>query len=965
VTFGSVPAPDVLRQLERILVHPLLQKSHRLSDFLRYAVEKTLAGEADQLKELVIGAEVFGRGAGFDPQIDNVVRVNANRLRSKLAEYYQHSGAADPILISLPRGGYEPHFSWAQRNQPPITQFQGPANVDRPNPAVGRRLELERLRAAFATACGGTGILATVSGDAGMGKTTTVEQFLSEFDALKGTVWIARGRCSERLAKTDAFVGVLDCLDDLVRNAPESEVPFTVLGLLRTVSPTWLAQLRPGQDRSDPILGKGDVISHERMRREFVNFLEAIAAIRPVILFLDDLHWADPSTCDLLTYLASRMTALRLLIIATYRPGEVLKDPLPFSTLLAMRRRGSPTDLKLPLLTESDIEEYLKIRFPQNSFPAEFKTVIQERTEGNPLFMTDLLDYLVESKVLTETNGAWSLVPDIGAVRGTIPFGARSVIRLKIEQLGEADRSILQCAAVQGVDFDSVVVSRALAIDPAGIEERLQVLESIHRFVHLVEERAFPEGTLSARYRFLHVFYQNTLYTDLTPTKRIRLCLEVANSLAGLAVADPGGLASELAFLFEAGRDYDNASRYFQQAATQAAKVFAYAEATVLCESGLKCLMRLPESTERDARELTLSLTAGMAMMATLGYAAPQVEAVHRRSRQLCLNLNQERRLVQVLWALHTCHINAGELDSALEIAMEMRELAGRLDNPAATIESLHALGTSLAFLGKLVEAREALEGIFQLCPVEKFVPRHSVYLLDPCVTSLSMLARVLALLGHADEAIEKAFLSVSVANRILHPPTLAYATFWVGWIRHQRGEHAEACVHLECAMTLSNENGLPLIREWGRIVRGSALTHLNRVEEGVAEMQSSLEAQTAMRCRLERSYCLTLLAEGLVIANRNDEALSLCDQAQAIALETQALGYQPEVHRVRALAFLGIGRQPGAAEQELEAAIDLAQRTHSRLLELRAATAYFRLRHDTEPHETQLSVTLPKSGER
>ncbi|MGI8745389.1 MAG: ATP-binding protein [Bryobacteraceae bacterium] len=949
MTFGSVPPPDVLQQIERILVHPLFQKSHRLSDFLRYAVEKTLAGEAGQLKEFVIGAEVFERGAGFDPQMDNVVRVNANRLRSKLAEYYQHSGAADPILISIPRGGYVPYFSWAQPNDSPITRFQGPANADRTNPAVGRRLELERLRGAFATASGGTGILATVSGDAGIGKTTTVEQFLSEFDAIQGTVWIARGRCSERLAKMDAFVAVLDCLDDLVHNAPSE-----VWGLLRTVGPTWLAQLRPGQDRLDPILGKGDVISHERMRREFVNFLEALAAIRPAIVFLDDIHWADPSTCDLLAYLGSRMSGLRLLIVAAYRPGEALKDSQAFfSTLLAMRRRGSSTDLALPLLTKSDIEEYLTIRFPLNSFSAEFKAVIQERTEGNPLFMTDLLDYLVEGKVLTATNGTWSLVPDIGAVRGTTPFGARSVIRLKIEQLGEADRSILQCAAVQGVEFDSAVVSRALAIDPANLEERLQVLESVHRFVHLIDERAFPEGTLSARYQFLHVFYQNTLYADLTPTKRTRLCLGVANSLASLAAADTGGLASELAFLFEAGRDDDNASRYFQQAATQAAKVFAYTEAAVLCESGLKCLMRLPESTGRDARELTLSLIAGMAMMAALGYAAPQVEAVHRRSRQLCLSLNQERRLVQVLWALHTCHINAGELDSALEIAMEMRELASRLDSPAATIESLHALGTSLAFLGQLVEAREALEGIFKICPVEQFVPRHSVYLLDPCVTSLSMLARLLALLGHVDEAIEKAYLSVGVANRILHPPTLAYATFWVGWIRHQRGEHAEACVHLEAAMTLSDEHGLPLIREWGRVVRGSALTHLNRVEEGVAEMQSSLEAQTAMHCRLERPYCLTLLAEGLMIANRNHEALSLCDQAHAIALETQALGYEPEAHRVRALALLAIGREPAAAEQELEAALDLAQRTQSRLLELRAATTYFQLRRDAEARET------------
>src|SRR5689334_470392 len=171
----STKAPVlVLQQLERILGSALFQKSQRLSTFLRYVVERTLSSDAENLKEFVIGREVFKRGDSFDPQIDNVVRVTANRLRSKLAEYYQGSGYSDPIVIDLPRGGYVPTFS------PPRPVQQVTPFLPIFKASVGRQHELDRMRTAFASASGGTGLMMTVSGDAGMGKTTIVEDFLSE-----------------------------------------------------------------------------------------------------------------------------------------------------------------------------------------------------------------------------------------------------------------------------------------------------------------------------------------------------------------------------------------------------------------------------------------------------------------------------------------------------------------------------------------------------------------------------------------------------------------------------------------------------------------------------------------------------------------------------------------------------------------------------------------------------------------
>ena len=490
------------------------------------------------------------------------------------------------------------------------------------------------------------------------------------------------------------------------------------------------------------------------------------------------------------------------------------------------------------------------------------------------------------------------------------------------------------------------MISRVLSLDPEAVEDRLQALERIHRFVNPLEEREYPDRTFSIRYRFIHVFYQDALYADMVPTRRAAHSLAIARSLIGLTGETARSMAAEVAQLFEFGRDNESASQYFLLAARRASGIFAYPESAMLCERGLRALRSLPESWERDTRELGLSLTLGMAQMIACGYAAPEVENTHRRSRELCLRINHKPRLLRVLWGLHTCHVNAGELVPALELSREMRQVADELANPAAIAVSLHALGTTLAFMGNLVEAREALEKIFIVSPIGKLEFRSFLYVLDPCLTSLCMLARLLDLMGFLDEAVEKADIAVNLANQTGHPPSLAYATFWVGWIRHSRGEHAGARRSLEAAMALNRTHGLPQILEWGRVFRGSSLTHLGKVAEGIAEMRRSLDNQMGMRCLLERTYCLTLLAEALLLVNDYDEALALCGDALRIAQETQGRSFEAETHRVRGEVLLALNDSARSSpEIEFQTALQTARQTQCRSLELRAAMSHYRLK--------------------
>lgn len=940
---------DVLQQLERILAHPLFQTSQRLSAFLRYTVENALAGRTDQLKEYVIGVEVLGRDASYSPQEDPAVRIMAGRLRGRLAEYYQGTGRSDTVLIELPRGGYVPRS--VRREQPggsqttAVTQQRQPcASPDRRD-SVGREEELSRLRAAFTQVSAGAGMMLALSGDAGMGKTTLAEDFLAGIEAHKSAAWVGRGRCSERLAETDAFVPILESLDRLLHGESGDQVAH----VMKTTAPTWYLQVAPLMGESIEVLAKeARTASGERMRREFAAFFEELSRTRPVVLFLDDMHWADASTCDLLVHLGVRMSNIRILILTTYRPAVILARKHPFLPLkLDLERRGFCQDMPLSFLSLRDVEQYVITRFAANLLPPEFTHVVHERTEGNPLFMTDMVRYLRDRRILLEQSGRWLLTQPVSELRKVIPVGIRSMIRLKIDQFTKEDRRILLCAAVQGVEFDSAVVAQALSQDPADVEERLQELETVHNFVRALGEREFSNRSFSVRYRFVHVFYQNALYASLMPSRRAVQSLAIARALVSLNGDASRTIAADLALLFESGRDYASASQYFLHAARNAARVFAYPEAAILCERGMRALASLPESRERDAQELVFSLTLGMSRMSTHGYAAPEVERIHERSRELCLKLNENRRLLSVLWGLHTCHSNRGDLARALDVAREMCQVAEASADPFAMVESLHALGTTLAFMGRLAEAREALERIFAAYPVSQHLFHGSLYVLDPCVTSLSMLARLLAFLGYLDQAIEKAGASVELANRLAHSPSLAYATFWVGWVHHTRGECAEACRHLESSMDLSRKHGLPLFLEWGRIVRGSALARMGGAAEGISDIRKSIDRQEAMGSKLDRSYCLTVLAEALGAEGACEEALALCDEALEFGRRTQGRCYEPETHRVRGETLLCFGEDARLpeVEAEFECALEQSRQRKCRLLELRAAISYLRLR--------------------
>jgi len=330
---------------------------------------------------------------------------------------------------------------------------------------VGREDELAALNHEFERAHRGKARLVVISGEAGVGKTTLVDAFVSELEERGQPVRVGRGRCSERLAGSEAYLPVLEALESLQRH----EQLGSLTRLIRALAPSWYAQLMPPTDNDSSaarLAAETAGGSQERLKREIAALFEEAGRLQPIVLWFDDVHWADPSTTDLLGYLARRLDNTRLLVIATARPSELRQARHPFLALtLDLLAHGFCREIAPSYLSEAAIGRYLALQFPEHAFPPGFAGVIHDRTEGNALFMADVLRDMRRRQVIQQQDGRWTIASDLRAIARELPESIRSLIQRKMDALEDSDRRLLAAASVQGMDFDSAIVAAAVQSD--------------------------------------------------------------------------------------------------------------------------------------------------------------------------------------------------------------------------------------------------------------------------------------------------------------------------------------------------------------------------------------------------------------------------------------------------------------------------------------------------------------------
>jgi predicted ATPase len=788
---------------------------------------------------------------------------------------------------------------------------------------VGRDAQRARLQRAYARVKQGTGTIVAVTGEPGIGKTSLIEDFVRALAANGERPVIARGRCSESLAGAEAYLPILDAIEALLRGTDGPAFDALVM----TVAPTWYAQIAtPAGDASHP------TPSQERMKRELVALFHALAVAEPLVLVIDDLHWADVSTIDALNYLAGRFDGTRVLVLIGYRPSDMSLTNHPFIAIRSeLQAHGVFDEMPLAFLQPRDIERYLALEYPGRAFPRGFAAMIHAKTEGNPLFMADLTRWIVARGVDREPSD--------------LPESVRGMIARKIEQVPEADRRLLLAAAVQGDEFDSTVVAEALQLDPAAVEERLAHLERVHLFVARAGEQAFPSGVLTLRYRFVHVLYQNALYASLQPARRVALAKAIVSALASHYGGEAPAIAARLAVLYETARDFGPAATYFYLAAQRATALFGFREALSLAERGLDATAAMTGGTERLQLELGLQMIRGLALRSVKGWATPELESTFTRARALCQQLGDPHELFPVLWNLTFFTMIRGDVAQVREQTATLMRQAEQSREPAFLMAVHHVAGVTAEFAGDFPQSHRLLERARDLHDPRQHDIYSTTFGIDPGMVARAMSARPLWALGYPDRAIARSRETVAFARAQRQPVTFVFALIVAQGVHLYRGEAAEALALGDEIIAFCEEHEFPQEAEWARGFKGSALAVRGRAEDGAAQLGAALDALHALRSGLTRTMFLSLYADALLRAGRVDEGLSVVAEGFAHAERTGERGFLAELHRIGGELHAAAGNEAGA-EDALRLALDVSRQQQARSLELRAATALARLLH-------------------
>jgi len=859
-----------------------------------------------------------------------------NRCIRKIRAALGDDARAPRFVLTLRGGGYRFIAPVTKRRgRPPglprsSTPAEGRRNRATPvtgHGLVGREAELEVLRSHFDGVCERNGRVVAIAGEAGFGKTALAEEFVRQLQMEGRKARLAMAACAPHAAGSEAYLPLINALEFLITGDPAEEL----LEWMGQTAPIWRAQVKPSAEsavRSAP---------PERIKRQFVAFLRHVSDETPVVLLLEDLHWADRSTIELLAYLGTQLRELPALVLVTFRASQMLREQHPFVRVKEeLEGHQLYHEVLLGRLSQPAVHRYIEQRFPDNKFPAWFAPLIFRKTEGHPLFLINQLQDFLQQQIVIDDAG-WRLTASMSEAANRIPDSVNSLIDARLLRLAEPDQALLRAASVQGVDFDSTVVADALARLQVEVEERLQRLESTEALIAFRGESELPDRSLGGGYRFSHALYQAALFDSLTPAGKVELSGKVAQSLLNRYGNESFRIAPQLASLLTSARRFHEALPYYLTAARNAAQLSAFFEVNEFVDRGLALARELGAGTEPARWELELLTLKGVSTMALEGFSAQQIETIYARGKEIVPKPKRDPRfgpLIHMFWAY--CSSN-GKLDVGLELAHELVALARSAGDPGLSVNAYFALGVTFLHQGELAKARRELQRASSF-PYDPALRERNPYFehLDPWVASRCNCARASALLGLGDEALSLVRSAQQLADEIGHVKTIAYTSVFRADVHHFRGEADEALAASEKALGLAAEHGLFQEYIWASALRAWALTQQGEAQRAVGEFRKHVESYRGPAA----TKFLGMMADALAAAGEMDQARAVLDAAIDLADRTGERYYEAELYRLKGDLFLRPGsrrRARGLAERYFRRAAALAEAQKAVLLKLRA----------------------------
>ena len=815
-------------------------------------------------------------------------------------------------------------------------------------PFVGREALVQEMVNAWTSASQGRRQLLFVTGEAGVGKTTTVSVFLTRLAAI-GPIRATWAQCVQHFGAGEPYEPLLEAITRLCRQASGQQF----LSILEQHAPTWLAQM-PGllpKRRFSELQRAAAGTTRERMLRELTGALEAITLDVPLILWLEDLQWSDASTLDWMSAFGARPEPARLLLIGTVRSSEIATThPRVTSLIDNLILKGLCRELALHGLDEAATAEYVSLRFPCRAGQAEcfanLASLVQRHTAGNPLFVTHVFSDLVSRGLLLETGGNWCLSGPIAARDLGIPESIRRAINGEIDQLSVAERDLLEVASVVGTNFALPIVAAVMETPTREAEAILSSLVYRQRFVGRSDTFEAAGSGIASGFKFLHGLYRDAFYQRIAPGRLAQFHQSVGDCKESVHADSVQLIAAELAMHFELAGKIDRAVFYLKHAAQSARSRSAFVEAKIHLDKALLLIQQQPVTRERNEHEATLLIELGAIFQATHGWGAKQAEDSYCRAQRLLQDLGKETRSFTALWGLWLFYWGRGFLDNARDLVEDLLDIASRVGEPATLVQAHHAAWATAFSRGDLnTTLRHTDEGL-RLYDEERDSPllaRFGNH--DAKVCCHMFRARALALLGRPGEATEHSNYSIEFARKITHPFSHALALVFASGVGQLLCDCLVTRNHATAAIKIAREQEFRLLLAWASAFEGWAEANDGESKDGLQKIIDSIGSVRAISCGQFQPHLLGLLAEARLKAGQFPEAMSAVEEALNLAVQSGERFYEAELLRLKGeLQLITEREMPRQAECAFFDSLKVSKTQNASLFTLRTVVSLARL---------------------
>jgi len=785
-------------------------------------------------------------------------------------------------------------------------------------PLMGRERELRLLVDRWEQARGGRGQVVLISGESGIGKSRLLHAFREAVGA-SGHRWLIC-RCNPD-SRSSALFPVIQLIQQEI-GVESEDAPATRLEKLKASLESYdqagaealaafTSLLSLPLPRMDPLADQGPDVKKRRTIDALLAWLLALARRQPLVVCAEDLHWADPSSLEFLQLVLRAIEHSPILVLLTHRPE--ISFPLAV--------RANVREFRLARLARADVIRIVEAMTSGRRLPGEVIDQIVSRTDGVPLFVEELVKMVLESELLVEKDGAFVLSGPLPPL--AIPSTLQDSLTARLDRLGTA-KETAQLAAVVGREFTCGMLCAVSGKDETSMRETLDRL--------VASGLVYPYS--AAIYAFKHALVQEAAYNSLLKSRRQLIHRQVADALAtnypDVVKTQPELLAHHYA---SAGLA-ESSLQYWLQAGERAGKRSAFPEAIIHLRRGLDALQSMPESTERMGYELQFQVALGDALIAVLGYGAPQVGAAYGRARELCQQVGDQPQLGFVLGGVWVYYLIRADYSAALELAQQLMRLSEQMPLPLLVAGAHTAMGATLMNLGDIEAARTHLSKAVEYGERDQLVLAS-----DLRVSGLCFLANVLAALGEVEQAVLRVDEALARARDLGKPFFLANALTQAAWIHQLAGDVDRAESAANAAFELTVEQGFPYWKTFCLMTQGWVLIERGEIEQGLAKMMRSQSVAHETGTERFTSARLATHAEGYLRAGRAADALASLDRAREHVERTGERFCEAELLRLRGEILARTDSVDAAREADecFRQALDLGRRQGAKLWERRA----------------------------